>query len=526
MSPASDPNPNPLTRTRLVPTDGARTKLTRAHGYALLAITALAAALRFLHLGEWSLWGDEAHTWRDATMPLDGFLDQQRAAYALPFLLLRGLLALGWIGEDPVSLRLPFALIGIATVPLLGLCGRRLIGAWPAVLAAGVLAVHPWHVYWSQNARGYVIVVLAAVVAVDRMFAFVRDERTRDVLAVWLAIALATVSHPTSFVLAFAFVAFLWLRGAPLDRGRLVRLVLGAGALALALPWLLQQSFTDFMRAKSTPSLLHLVQTTGFYFRPVPLLMAAVGLWQLRHVGGRDRVLALGCVAIAPFVVLAVVGSGLVLTTARYAICVLPVVTWLAAFAALQVAAAVQRAPGLGRPLRLLAAGVLPALLVLEHARSLGDYYTIEHGQRARWSEAAEFLRARADGRPLRVATINYPTMLYYLKPGFWSNRVPREFVENRVTSIEDWMIRGGVDQNSNKVCEPGAANHLDWHRRSARDANSLFAFVVTLPELAEKDPDNELLDAIRAECHLVLHLPCWVGPKDESLYVFTLKEP
>ena len=56
-----------------------------------------------------------------------------------------------------------FAVIGIATVPVLGLCGRRIVGATPSVLAAWFLAIDPFHVFWSQNARGYAIVVLASV---------------------------------------------------------------------------------------------------------------------------------------------------------------------------------------------------------------------------------------------------------------------------------------------------------------------------------------------------------------------------
>ena len=39
----------------------------------LLLITVLGAALRMYHLGSWSIWVDEAHTWRDITRPLSVF---------------------------------------------------------------------------------------------------------------------------------------------------------------------------------------------------------------------------------------------------------------------------------------------------------------------------------------------------------------------------------------------------------------------------------------------------------------------
>src|SRR5688572_22700601 len=56
----------------------------RRHVFCLVSITAIAAVLRLLHLGEWSIWVDEAHTWRDSTMDLkgeQGFLREDRVFY-------------------------------------------------------------------------------------------------------------------------------------------------------------------------------------------------------------------------------------------------------------------------------------------------------------------------------------------------------------------------------------------------------------------------------------------------------------
>ncbi|MEO6595689.1 MAG: hypothetical protein ABIP94_13130, partial [Planctomycetota bacterium] len=55
----------------------------RKYALCLLSITAVAAWLRLWHLGEWSLWIDEAHTWRDAQLPLELFLREDRALYPL-----------------------------------------------------------------------------------------------------------------------------------------------------------------------------------------------------------------------------------------------------------------------------------------------------------------------------------------------------------------------------------------------------------------------------------------------------------
>src|SRR5690606_20176315 len=136
----------------------------RDQWWIILGATLVALVMRMLWLGEWSMWIDEAHTWRDATMPLlgeNGYMQSGRQDYPLPFLLLRFLFGIGVLGFDEWSVRLPFALMGIATVPLLAICGRRLVGTWPAVIAACLLAINPWHIFWSQSARGYAMAVFA-----------------------------------------------------------------------------------------------------------------------------------------------------------------------------------------------------------------------------------------------------------------------------------------------------------------------------------------------------------------------------
>lgn len=508
--------------------EGERTQFAAVHWWCLLAITLVALALRLYGLDRWSLWVDEAHTWRDATFPLQGndsFLRSGRANYPLTFLALRGLLGLG-LGQSEAGLRLPFALLGTLTVPLMGVCGRRLIGSWPAVVSAALLAVHPWHVFWSQNSRGYVVLVFGAVITIDRAFAYVRHGRWIDLLIVWMVIAISSASHTTGAVLAFGFVLFLIARKHPLTPQRSLRLALGAAVVLAAVLPLVKMLFPDFVRSKGYPAPLHFLQTTGFYFEPVALLMAGVGVWLLRHFGGRDRALLLGSFVLATFGSLFVVGSTLVLTTARYAISVLPVVVWLAAFAAVHVASALARWRDWQGKVRIAAVAVLPLLLFADHAIPLVDYYTVQHGQRGRWREAAEYLLAQAKGRPVRVSTVNHPTMIYYLLPGKWENRVPVQYARNRVVPLLDWMMASGQDEAKTPVCKPGIAGHFEWHRREAREQQALFAFVVSMPELAEQDRDGAVLAAIEKECDLVLYLPCWVGPKDESVYVYTFREP
>ena len=72
----------------------------------------------------------------------------------------------------------------------------------------------------------------------------------------------------------------------------------------------------------------------------------------------------------------------------------------------------------------------------------------------------------------------------------------------------------------------PGADACLQWHRQRAAADGALFAVALTLPELQEKDPAGHFRNALADHCELVLHLPCWVGPKDESVYVYVEQKP
>ena len=93
----------------------------------LLGITALAGVLRLWHLGEWSIWVDEAHTWRDVTVPLDRFLGEERSWYPTSFLFLRGLMESLLPQFTEEWQRLPFAVCGVATVPMLAFYGKMLV---------------------------------------------------------------------------------------------------------------------------------------------------------------------------------------------------------------------------------------------------------------------------------------------------------------------------------------------------------------------------------------------------------------
>ena len=141
---------------------------------ALIALTALAAALRLPTLGSQSLWLDEVLTGnlaRGSLGDLFHVVAQQEANPPLFYLV-------EWVwtriaGTSEFALRLPSALFGIALVPVGYAIGKKLAGERAAVALAALIAVHPLLVYYSQEARGYSAVALACAVG---FFCFLDDR--------------------------------------------------------------------------------------------------------------------------------------------------------------------------------------------------------------------------------------------------------------------------------------------------------------------------------------------------------------
>jgi mannosyltransferase len=214
----------------------------RARGLApwwpLAALTLLAAVLRLTTLGEQSFWYDEAFT---PVHVLRGGLGATLHAVVHTENTPPLWYVLAWadarvFGDGPLALRLPSALAGIATVPVVWAIAQRLTGRRTAVVAAAIVAVDPLLVWYSQEARAYGLFVLLSAVA---MLCFVRalqaPSRAR-LLAFALAGALALLTHYFAVFLLIPMCAWLLLdaraRGAALAATGAIGVV-GLALLAL-----------------------------------------------------------------------------------------------------------------------------------------------------------------------------------------------------------------------------------------------------------------------------------------------------
>jgi hypothetical protein len=401
--------------------------------YGLLAaVTLLAGGLRIFRLGEWSMWGDEIFTL--GSQP-DGFI-QSTSTQLIHWVT-------GLLGTTEWSARLVPALIGTLTIPLLYFPVRKLFGSRVAMLSAALLAVSTWHIYWSQNARFYVLLLLLYTLALLAFFTGLELDKPVYLIAslVFLALAakermLALVFLPVSlgYLIGLLFLPFerpagLRLRNLAVFFGPLI-------ALGLLFGWPFLRDIPGWMRGFSriNTSPMWLFSGTVYYIGiPVVILAVTGSVYFLRDRSRAALYMSLGAVIPLVFILIA---SLFQYSANRYAF--VSLTSWIL-LAALATGELLTRLAG---SMRIFAFG----LVVLLMATALGEnflYFQFQNGNRENWKAAFQYIqRQRLAEEP--VVADRPEVGRFYLKDGVTSFRKmdPQEIAQHdRVWFIEDMNV-------------------------------------------------------------------------------------
>jgi mannosyltransferase len=202
----------------------------------LLLVLAVGTVLRFHLLGVKSLWLDEVTTVGYAQMPWPEFLRTMwwgNGNMVFYYSLLRV-----WqhLGDSEFCLRSLSALFGIAAIPATYALGNRFLSRKAGLFAACLLAVHSFHIQYSQEVRSYSFLVLLLILCA---YAFLAAIETPERTSLWaLYILLSTLAIYTQ-VFAVFVLASQWLVLTPYRIKRLgvLRLLSTAAAIGiLAIP--------------------------------------------------------------------------------------------------------------------------------------------------------------------------------------------------------------------------------------------------------------------------------------------------
>lgn len=426
---------------------------SRGVRYALLlAITLMAFALRFWHLGDWGFDSDEIFMLRDSLRIKSA--NARPLMYLLNHYLINPILPL-----NEFSLRLLPATFGVLGIPVLYLVTRRLVGTRAALFAALLLALSGLHVYYSQFARYWSLVFMLCAIYPYAIYLGFRN-RNRRLVGLGVAVgALAVLAHPASVLPAGGLALWLtsvYLRPTKLTnfwRERGVRwgllilglLVVGAGLrfIPLLRAWIVERDTIPrgefLLSLPVTPGVKQVLYLFA-YVESLSLALALTGimglylLWQRRD---RSLAVLLGCMFVFPIAFLVLLSFRTPVST-FYLVPTLPIM-FIAAGVLLDHVAGVDW--GL-RP-RWLVAAALAILIVAAGAPTLISQY--RDGRRYDFRGAANWLQSRLGAGDIVLSDQSEVTT-YYLK-GYRAGRLvadPQQLTRqvrslNETTSL--WIV-------------------------------------------------------------------------------------
>jgi hypothetical protein len=350
----------------------------------------VALALRLYCLDCRSLWGDEVASIETAQRGVAAIITDRfgwmRVQTPLHYLIV-------WMTTLPVDptttstlVRLPSALAGALTPPVLYALGSVLFGRAQGILAALLLAFAPIHLNYSQDLRPYAMLVLLTTLSVYCLMMAIHKGSP----GWWVAWAVSTAANLLNAYFALTLVIpalvpyFAWLLQRQRNGSRKsTRLLLAAAASFAAVGLVALVVLLDMQQVPRISPELSRLSLPGLVLSPVELLtwftqlgvggqleravqlafllVALLGVYFAIKSGRGEGVFLCACLILIPSVILAVLGTTNVVFQ-RYALFTMPFYFLLIGSGLVYVAALVLRPFG-ARP-ALTAVVYAPAILV------------------------------------------------------------------------------------------------------------------------------------------------------------------
>lgn len=220
----------------------------------------IAAGLRMLALGVRSFWLDEAASSLLARTDWQTFASaviHRQANMTFYYLLLRGWLL---FGNSETYIRSLSVIFGVAPIPVLYLFGRTMFDHRTARIVALLFTVHAFQIQYSQEARGYSLVLFLTLLSCYFFFQLLSSPN-RWILAAYI-VSTALAVYTQVFAAWIVVVQSLFVFLLPNVREVRHRFLIGAGAVTgLTIPlavcllvisnrsqlsWMIQSSASSF----------------------------------------------------------------------------------------------------------------------------------------------------------------------------------------------------------------------------------------------------------------------------------------
>jgi mannosyltransferase len=452
----------------------------------VILFIALAALIRFWKLGTWGFWADEIFSVQDSiripdVMPINPII----------YMIMQSIMNI--FGVSEWSARLGPCIIGIISIPFIYWIARRMFGVSTGIIAALFLAIHPWHIFWSQNARAYTLAFLLSSLAVFLFYEALEKNKVGYIIGSLIFTVLSIFSYLHCVLLLPVFLGYVIILpflpvNIPKGLNQKILLIFFVPFI-LALSLLFLPSVRDYVYSgwgsnEWGRNALYMLFTI-VYSLGIPFTVAAFagGIHALAYLnrGG----LLLICYAIIPLVILLAV-SPFLNVAGYYLFFTMPAYVILAALCASELMSYAASAS------KILSASVILILAIFLIAQSY-LYFMVENGGREKWKEAFQSMSGKVEKNDYVV--IPMPRVAeYYLQK---SNLLQME------------SVIGGLESFKNS-----------W----AKEKRNVW-FIFDEPSINVLDPQQRFREWLYANCHLVKEFPVYARITDRTIAIWRLNQ-
>ena len=178
-----------------------------------LLVLVMGIALRFIALGQQSLWFDEAHSVVMAQGGADGSLLRTVANTHGPLYLLLLRMWIAFFGTSEQAVRALSAALGSLGLILFYRLGLKLLGRPASLVALALLAASPFYLWYSQEARNYALLFALGVIAVPAFLLEMKSKTTGSFAAALFATAAVCLANLSGFFLYALYGACVLVAG-------------------------------------------------------------------------------------------------------------------------------------------------------------------------------------------------------------------------------------------------------------------------------------------------------------------------
>jgi len=182
--------------------------------WILLIILLAGLLFRLYHLGSESLWLDEGISIRWARMDLSQMINSASKDVHPPFyfVILHYWVAL--FGNSEIATRLLSSIFGVLSIAMIYQAGKLFFGRSVGLMAALILALSQFHIYFSQEARMYTLISLLSLCSMVCFLLLLRGKKYLRIAGYLLSNILLLYTHNFGFLIIAAqniymFVLFL-----------------------------------------------------------------------------------------------------------------------------------------------------------------------------------------------------------------------------------------------------------------------------------------------------------------------------